>query len=657
MTHNLNIEVYEFLLKNYPYKYANKGVDYDSHPDISIKTGIVNSSDVNECGLVKNTFEKKLLDEIRVHPTFDDDLYDSQTILYPNHENIRICDPIKSNIYTTTEALKLNENKDDYKYSFKLNGITSKDLIAYSGIYGSKNTGINWEKYGKDLILEDTLEDGTKIIDTFFPSMKVLYDDNKFETIETVKKILSDDWYSETVNYDSNSSKSIPEKQDYFLNHTLIKKINPRIDDKFIIIGDIHGSYSTFIRILLRLRKMEILNEDCILQNNYNIIFLGDVVDRGQYGYEILMILFLLKILNPSNVHINRGNHEEQVMNVHFGFLNEVKSKFGKKHGEIVHAELNNVFIYQHSALLIKNPINNKYTYLAHGGLPTTYDDLTQNYILLKSFVNFDNPYNIIIRNDILTKGSKLLPIPNSIRWNDFIGAKNNLYNPVRSLKIGQEIINKIREPEINIELIIRGHQDSFYNTKLLYTVNYDVDNIQFESFKNINDYQAFGIANSNLALKVHCYKFTHLITVNPEHYLNINGNPIPELLPVITVSTNTDTGRNLSKDSFVILKYIEDFNQDLDGCAIVDSDEEKQIIKNRILNRVTLLNKELSLIKSMYPREYEDDEEYNKKLAEYQRLIKDPLVPELKPSTKGGYYDKYLKYKNKYLLLKKQFI
>jgi hypothetical protein len=58
-----------------------------------------------------------------------------------------------------------------------------------------------------------------------------------------------------------------------------------------------------------------------------------------------------------------------------------------------------------------------------------------------------------------------------------------------------------------------------------------------------------------------------------------------------------------------------------------------------------------------MYPREYEDDEEYNKKLAEYQRLIKDPLVPELKPSTKGGYYDKYLKYKNKYLLLKKQFI
>ena len=67
--------------------------------------------------------KQELLDEIRVHPTFDDNLYNSQTILYPNHENIRICDPIKSNIYTTTDSFKLLEGEDSYKFSFKLNGI------------------------------------------------------------------------------------------------------------------------------------------------------------------------------------------------------------------------------------------------------------------------------------------------------------------------------------------------------------------------------------------------------------------------------------------------------------------------------------------------------------------------------------------------------
>jgi hypothetical protein len=102
MTHNLNIEVYEFLLKNYPYKYAIKGNDYDSDPNISIKTGIVNPSDVNECGLVKNNIDKKIFFKSTI-PSLDAHLIDS-TILNPNHENIRICDPIKSNIFTTTDS-------------------------------------------------------------------------------------------------------------------------------------------------------------------------------------------------------------------------------------------------------------------------------------------------------------------------------------------------------------------------------------------------------------------------------------------------------------------------------------------------------------------------------------------------------------------------
>ena len=66
------------------------------------------------------------------------------------------------------------------------------------------------------------------------------------------------------------------------------------------IVGDIHG---------------HILDLYYILQNfgtppETTYLFLGDLVDRGEFSIECVSLVFILKIMFPNNVYLIRGNHE-----------------------------------------------------------------------------------------------------------------------------------------------------------------------------------------------------------------------------------------------------------------------------------------------------------------------------------------------------------
>ena len=60
-------------------------------------------------------------------------------------------------------------------------------------------------------------------------------------------------------------------------------------------------------------------------------VFNGDFVDRGSWGVEISITVFILKILCPSFVFLTRGNHETSSCSRFYGFYEEVRAKYGGK--------------------------------------------------------------------------------------------------------------------------------------------------------------------------------------------------------------------------------------------------------------------------------------------------------------------------------------
>ncbi len=95
--------------------------------------------------------------------------------------------------------------------------------------------------------------------------------------------------------------------------------------------GDHHGDIHSLLAYLLFLQKEGYLDKKDafkIVHPNFYMSFLGDYVDRGNYGLEVIYTLLRLKIANPNRVFLVRGNHEDGSINGMYGFETEVKTKF-----------------------------------------------------------------------------------------------------------------------------------------------------------------------------------------------------------------------------------------------------------------------------------------------------------------------------------------
>lgn len=264
-------------------------------------------------------------------------------------------------LFTKNIIENINENENNISKFFKNHEL----LLLYEEYYtynARKNISNFKNKKNSNLY--------KRLKDNIYNKFDELLDESKDIMLKYLKK-----------NYNSTNIKN---------DDDIIIKLKESNDSKIILMGDQHGSFHSFFRLIIRLISTGIMDENYKLVDNYKIIFLGDILDRGNYGLEIMYIILKLMIANNSenklNVIINRGNHEEENTFKHYGFYLEIFKKINDYNKTL--NKFLDFFKYCPSAIILDHS-NIKY-WLCHGGFYKNinnmpdFNDNNSIYILLK---------------------------------------------------------------------------------------------------------------------------------------------------------------------------------------------------------------------------------------------------------------------------------
>ncbi|XP_068167917.1 serine/threonine-protein phosphatase with EF-hands 2 [Antennarius striatus] len=138
-----------------------------------------------------------------------------------------------------------------------------------------------------------------------------------------------------------------------------INRISTCHSKEITICGDLHGQLEDLLLIFYKSGMPS-------LEKPY--LFNGDFVDRGKDSIEILIILFAFLLVYPSDIYLNRGNHEDHIVNLRYGFTKEVLTKY-KMHGKRILRLLQKIFSWLPLATVIDQKV-----LVLHGGISDVTD-------------------------------------------------------------------------------------------------------------------------------------------------------------------------------------------------------------------------------------------------------------------------------------------
>ncbi|ODM91769.1 Serine/threonine-protein phosphatase rdgC [Orchesella cincta] len=209
------------------------------------------------------------------------------------------------------------------------------------------------------------------------------------------------------------------------------------LSKQITICGDLHGKLDDLLVIFYK-------NGLPSPENPY--VFNGDYVDRGKRSVEILLVLLSCFLLCPDGVFLNRGNHEDHIMNMRYGFIREVRLKYKVFSGRLL------TLIDQVYRSLPLGTIIDGRVLVVHGGISETTD--------LKLITDIDRQkYVSILRPPVLetmNSDGRVL----DLLWSDpqnGTGCSPNTFRGGGSY-FGSDVTEKVLKKH-GLQLLIRSHE------------------------------------------------------------------------------------------------------------------------------------------------------------------------------------------------------